>query len=427
MNKGLISIVKNDYIITVACKVFGVLIAILYSSLSARYLGAELKGEIAYINGYTSIISIILTLGVHQAYPYFRKQNGNSDIKNAFMNCVLFMCIFYLLIVSCFCVLSKCNYNTILIALLSPLLAYSRIVGYVYLVESPAKKNLTYLFVEFLQVIYVLLLLLFAQRNLILGISIFVFLDLILSISYTVKLKLKFKPSNLDPKFLWKIISYGILPMISLLTSTLNYRIDVLMLHEYNNVLLSDIGIYSIGVSLAERVLLVPEAIKEILLSKLAKGAHEETVAKVMRMCMPICLIILLGILILGQPFINFLYGSEFENSYTITVITMFGVTAIMFYKMIATYNIVNKKQLFNLIFLISSIVVNIIMNSILIPMYSITGAAISTVISYIYCAIVFLTYFSRRTGIKMRNLIFINKNDLDIIRNFLSKRRQIK
>ena len=411
MNKKINAIAKNDYVVAVVCKILGVLLTILYSALSARYLGAALKGEVAYMSGYATIISIILTVGVHQAYPYYRKQSGNADIKNAFMNSVLFMIFVYYVICGLLSLFFADNQSIMVIMLLSPILAYSRISGYVYLVEAPTKRNVLYLIIEVVQIVYVLFLFLFLKRNLIIGISVMCFVDVVLSICYTSKMKIKISIKNIDLVFLKKLIAYG-------------YRIDVLMLKEFENVNFAQIGVYSIGVTLAEKVLLIPEAVKDILLSKLAKGAEDETVAKVMRLCMPICLFTFIGILVLGQPFINILYGSEFKNAYSVTVITMFGVIAIMFYKMITVYNIVNKKQNFNLVVLLSSIAINVVMNILLIPKMNIIGAAIATVISYVYCAIVFLIYFSRRTKIKMCDLILINKSDVMLLKGFIHKKR---
>ena len=53
---------------------------------------------------------------------------------------------------------------------------------------------------------------------------------------------------------------------------------------EFFEVPISDIGVYSVGVALAEKIWLIPDAIKDILMSRLSNGAPNEEVARVTRM-----------------------------------------------------------------------------------------------------------------------------------------------
>ncbi|MBE7022996.1 MAG: hypothetical protein E7412_00850 [Ruminococcaceae bacterium] len=424
--KGAIkSLVKNDYVVSVICKILGVVVAVAYSALLARYLGPSIKGEIAYITGIVSIFSIVLTIGVHQAYPYYKKRDTIGDVKHYFMNAVLLLFGIYSIISLAICIFCIKNSVLIICILLSLISAYKRIVSYVYLVEAGGKRNVTMLVIHIVQVVYILILFLTTESNFLLGISVVAFQDVVLAVVYTKKIRFRFGIKYLKGNFLVKLVAYGIVPMISLLASTLNYRIDILMLRGFNNITIASVGIYSVGVAIAEEVLLIPEAIKEILLSKLAKGANDEAVATVMRLCFPICLLMFAGLACCGWWLINIFYGEAYLEAYPVLVITMIGVTAIMFYKMIATYNIVNKKQNFNLIVLLSSITVNVIANFILIPRLNIAGAAIATVISYIYCAVVFLMYFSRRSGIKIRNMVFMTRQDILTLKNLFSNKKK--
>ena len=62
---------------------------------------------------------------------------------------------------------------------------------------------------------------------------------------------------------------------------TLNYRIDILMLDDIFHISTAEIGVYSVGVALAEKIWLIPDATKDILMSKLSNGSNSEEVAKV--------------------------------------------------------------------------------------------------------------------------------------------------
>ena len=96
-----------------------------------------------------------------------------------------------------------------------------------------------------------------------------------------------------------------------------------------------------------------------------------------------------------------------------------------VFFKMIAQYNVVNKKQIINVIMLSVSVLVNIVLNILLIPKYGIIGAAIASIIGYFICAIVFVVYFSKVSSIPIREIVFLTKDDLTLIKNVVNKNRK--
>ena len=66
----------------------------------------------------------------------------------------------------------------------------------------------------------------------------------------------------------------GFFPMLALLMTTLNYRIDVLILKSYPQITSSQLGVYSIGISLADKIVLIPDTLKGILASKLSNKTN---------------------------------------------------------------------------------------------------------------------------------------------------------
>ena len=62
--------ISNEYIYSVLTRFITVAVSLIQSILVARYLGAALKGSAIYIKSITSIGAIIVTFGMHQAYPY---------------------------------------------------------------------------------------------------------------------------------------------------------------------------------------------------------------------------------------------------------------------------------------------------------------------------------------------------------------------
>ncbi len=411
---------KNEYIVGVMCSVLSLLVGIAYSSMIFRYLGAEIKGQTAYISSIMGIAAVVLSFGLHQVYPFYRKIDEN--IRHKYMNNIYAIFAVYSVIAAVVCVYFRHNIILVSTIILSVIAAYMRVVGYVYMVENSVKRNVLMLVVHTVQLGYVVCLTFLTKASLFWGVTNLIFVDLLLCVIYTVKLRVKPSFKELDIRFIGKIFALGAVPMITILSSILSTRIDVLMLEAYPNVSMAQIGVYSVGVMLAEKVLLVPSAMKDILLSKLAKGKTGEEVAMVMRMCFPVCLIMFIGIAVLGDWFIGLVYGAQSEGAYGVTLVTMFGVCAVMFHRMIELYNIVNHKQKFTLMIVVTSTLVNVVINMFLIPCWGILGASVATVISYTYATVVCLIYFSRHTGIKIRNMVFMSKKDFAAVKSLFRK-----
>lgn len=416
---------RNEYVFSIITKILMVIIGMLSSVLIARYLGSILKGEIAVITSITSITSILCTLGVHQAYPFYKKNSNNSkDTLSNFMTSLYVIFFVYIILASILCFILGKN-NTIFLSsiiIITLLMGYSRIVSYIFLVESPNKRNFTMMLINIFEVIYISILFTFSNSNLILGLSIIMFKDILQSIYYTKKLDFKLKIKNIRSNVIFSFIKYGFYPMIALLMATLNYRIDILMLNNFENVTYSDIGIYSVGVGLAEKLWILSDAVKDILLSRLANGTDDYEVTIVMRISFFLSIFMVLGIMVFGYPFISILYGAEFKNAYFVTIIIIIGILSMVFYKIISTYNIVNGKQKLNVILLSGAIFTNIIMNALFIPLFGYLGAAIASVGSYTLCAILFLFNFSKNSGIEMKKLVFIQKEDILMLKAMINK-----
>ena len=394
------------------------------SVLVARYLGAELRGVNAYVSSIASVGSIVITFGMHQAYPYFRKTIGKDKIYQDYISLMVVLYACYFLIGVLLAVLLPVEISIKSIFVLIPVLGYSRVVDYISLVEHPNTRNTWWTTISILNVVYIIALWLFTTRNVVWGISILLFSDLIKCIVYSRILKIRVVLHRGLLSLLVELVKYGFFPMLALLMTTLNYRIDVLMLHQYSYISDAMIGVYSLGISLSDKIVLIPDTLKGVLVSKLAKGASDKEVAKVSRIGLWSSVLIFLAIAILGPFFIKLLYGSEYDGAYSIIMITALGLLSVVYFKFIAQYNIVNRKQKLNVLLLSIAIVVDIILNLVFIPIWGIRGAALATSIGNVVCGIVFILYFCQKTGVTIFEMIIPQKEDIEIVKGLFRKRK---
>lgn len=415
---------KNEYVFAVLLKGLIIIIGLLRTVFWARYLGAGLKGEVEYIRNIASIGLVVCAFGIYEAYPYYRKKYGKDKVLRPFLSITFLQFIIYIIIsVSLYFLLINTEKDYAFAAIIIPILSFSRIVQYIYLIENPNRANIKNLLVNIVDLVYSIILFKFANRDFLLGITGIFSIQLLQAISSIRYLIGEIKNENIESYgekiiTIKELVKFGFFPMLAALLTTLNYRIDVIMLKSFKNITPEQIGVYSLGITLVEKIILIPDTLKAVLASRLTKGKGPEEVAKLTRICLLISVCITAITLLIGQKAIDLFYGIEYSGAFGIVLISAAGVLFIMFFKLIAQYNIVNKRQVRNFLMLVISIIINITLNYFLIPIWGISGAAVATCAGHAVCGAVFIIDFHKQTGVPYRKIIIIQKEDINKIRN---------
>ena len=418
MNMKIRRILHNEYIFSIITKFFTLTISLAQSILIARFLGAELKGEYSYIYSIVAISSIIITFGMHQAYPYFRKTMGKDAIYQDFMSLVYAVYAVYFVLAVVIAVFLP-SPELRIAAVLTPLYGYSRVTSYVYLVENPNRRNRWWTIISITDLLYVVVLMRFTTRSFYSVVLILLFVESLKSIVYTCLSAVRPRYSKTQIELLNKLLRMGFFPMVALLMTTLNYKIDILMLKQFDYISAAQIGVYSIGMNFADKIVLIPDSLKGVLVSKLSKGAGEKEVAKVSRLCFWASVAVCMALLLLGERLISLLYGQEYKGAFSVLLICSFGSVFIGYFKLIAQYNIVHKKQVRNVVLLSTSILINVILNLILIPRYELNGAAFASGVGYFLSGWIFIIWFAKSHGMSVAEMFLIQRSDF----KFLMKR----
>ena len=419
MFSSIKKIFRNSYSLSVISKVFGVLVGLVFTIFQSRYLGAEIKGEVATVNSIVSITSIVFGLGINHAYPFY-KRTSSIDILPIFMKIALLMLAVYSAISIGTIVLLDLQPKYIASLILTPLLTFDKTVSSITLIEVPNRKSITDMVVAFSELVLLVILWILVPPSFVIGVLVITIKDIAKAFFFTGWWRKRILvPSESIWVWIPRLVKFGFFPMLSLLMSTLNYRVDVLMLNGY--VPAAAIGVYSVGVLLAERIWMIPDAMKGVMVSHISKGKDARETAYVIRICNTVCLVIVLGIIALGKPFIDFAFGSEYNGAYQVTLILLAGVFSLIYYKLISAYNIAMGKQVVSFVLLGVGVICNIVANLILIPRLGIYGAGLASVISYSICSALFIIYFCRETKISFATMLVIDKADFIKLRETLS------
>lgn len=403
---------QNEYLFSIISRSITIALAFLKSVITARYLGASLKGTSEYILSIISIGSIMITFGMHQAYPYLRRKYGKNNIFEDYISIITVMFAVYLVValIVGFFIISTLEIKVAVI--LIPIFGYADIMAYVCLVENPNKRNIFWTLISTCSLVFSFVLWKITYASILWMIVILVFEELLKCIIYTIAVKPRICFHKKTFSLLFELVKFGFFPMVALLLTTLNYKIDVLMLKSYDFISSAQIGVYSIGLLFADKIALIPDTLKGVLVSKLAKGADEHEVAKVSRICFCSTFVFCLLVLSVGKPVIEFLYGDEYDGAYSVLLICSFGTIFIGYFKLIAQYNIINKKQIRNVVFLSVSVLINIFLNRLLIPEYYLQGAAFASGMGYFLSGIIFVIWFAKSNKIKLSEMFIIQKSD---------------
>lgn len=413
MNKNIL---KNEYFFTFINKISTIVLGLLTTAFINRYAGAALKGEYVVLLNILNIVSVVANLGMYQAYPYY-KRKGEADTLKRFVNIFYYQFILYSIVFFIVALLSKSNLTTLIFFML-PFVVLTNQINFIMMVENINYKNSINIIVTFIKFIAAVFTYVFLPKMLIVLVLNLLLYDVLIIVFYLIKLKVGFSLKYISVKFTIAIIKFGFIAMITSLLVNLNYKLDVLMLDNY--VSSSLVGIYSVGVTLAEFGWLIPDTFKEVLFSKTAKSDSIQSIIYCLKISFYSIIAAIVLVVSLGKIFIKIMYGNEFLNSYLVTVILFLGIPAMAWFKIISTLYLAQGKRYFYLLTLLASVIANAVANLILIPKFSIYGAAMASVISYTVCGGIFLADFCSKYKINIIEIFKITKKDVTDLKKMI-------
>lgn len=403
----------NEYAYSVIAKVLGILVGLVYMILYSRYLGADLRGEAAVISNFATLASLGACLGIYQAYPYFRKTRGIEQKKlyMEYINNCLGLCLLYAMVCGLVVYLVPLSLSRKVSFLLIPLMVGTKLLNYVVLIETPKLRNTASIYLFLIDIAIVGLLMIFTKATTTTCFFFLIAKEIVYFCIAFHNLKISLLSIRPTMKGILPYVKYGSIPIITVILMEINYKIDVLMLD--GRVPAAEIGIYSLGVQLAERVWLIPDALKDILLSRLTKGKGAEEVAKITRISLAAMMICIVLAVVFGQVLIDLIFGKEYSDAYGIMLVILVSVISMVFYKMVYSFNVANGHRVVNALILGLAAMANVGINALLIPRMGIMGAAVASLISYSVCGLTFLLYFVHKTGVPVRKMLFVTKDDV--------------
>jgi len=400
---------KSDFIFATLAKFIQIGLGVISGIIIARTLFAEGKGLIAAYNAPFSLIMSATALGIPIASSYFFSKKGwsISDISLIHSVMVLLGGIFSALLLFVVLYFQGLSSNLVIVTFLIFQVFIVKSVSFVNSIAMAKKWMKKIVFQELIQsVVSFLFVVVFFY---VLDKSVeWYFIALVISQLVGVlvvfswlknvdgyKLSLNFKRFfSLFKPFFSKSIFYA----LPLFVFGLNYQADILILNHY--VSKSQIGFYSVAVTLSMLVWLIPDIFKRVVISH-SVATKKENEASFSRnlwrntiKIMALSTVFVTTLYFVAPYFLPFFYGKEFVNSVQPFHILLVGTFFMTGFKMLnGDLAARGKPEIALYIFSIMAIL-NIVFNLIFIPEYGIFAAAWTSTMTYFLGSTAFMVNY---------------------------------
>ncbi|MGN7225879.1 hypothetical protein ACTHQW_05980 [Dietzia maris] len=408
---------KGDYSLNLINKLLALFAGFGISVILARHLGVVLRGDYAFIFSVSSTVAIVLGLGLNQTFSYYYKHRLGVGAYGIFARLYLLQLVFHSVIAGLL-FLFVSDPIVALIALLLPSLVLYQQFESTLSVVNVRLKIWANLFLSVMRLVGVLIIVLVGPVSLFPLIALHAILWLALPLFYILATGIKVGTKS---DFLKKagIFKFSFVPMVTALLVVLNYNVDIVVLRWLGTPI--ELGLYSVAASFMVYIWALPDAVKEVVMSRVVRSEGVKPVLRPLRASIYGSLLLVLGFALMGPWFIPLAFGEEYRGSFSIALVLCIGVPSMAIYKIVGVVVLSDGRRSFYFGSLLLAVLVNTGLNLLLIPGYGAVGAAWSSVASYSLTGFLFLFYFVRVYSVRSRELV-PSKSDFAYVRAALKR-----
>ncbi len=412
-----------------------VILSVVTGVFITRYLGVEYKGIFSFFESDIILLTLFTGFGMDTAISYYlsKKQHDISRVLGAAVLVLvttiifLFLLLFILLKINPSNALFPTSYNSgfyyfylFLAVVFSLLNSYFsaifrglkefKIVNRILLINTLISLSFfSYLFFseyffngfsKLQNVLLVKLILLFI-------------LNLIWVVVYLKKVNASIS-FNIDKALLKGIFGFISIIYLADLLNFFNYRLDLYFIEFYLTEM--DLSYYSLAVNIAQFFWIFTASLTTVLQPSLNDPNENKVLGKFVFYSRLNFTVILIGCIVLyftAGWIIPLVYGKDFSGTVVALQILLPAILIGSISKMFA-FMVVNKGFIrYNLYAVIFGLIITILLNVILIPVYGIIGASISSLFSYLVIAITVYLCVIKKVRYPNANYFFLTFKDI--------------
>lgn len=220
-----------------------------------------------------------------------------------------------------------------------------------------------------------------------------------------------------------KSFIYGIKIFSSNVLSYLNYRFDMFLLAIFLNPLA--VGLYTAAVAIAEKLWLISYAASYVLFPTLTNEPDEQRKKRitpiVSRNVLLMTLVSSSVVFVLAKKIIIILFSKSFADSSTALQFLLPGILALSISRILSNDISARGRPIYNTYASVITVILNVIGNIVLIPLYGITGAAAASTLSYTAQTIFKIIIYLNLSDNRLIDIIIPRASDIDFYKSFFS------
>lgn len=400
----------------VSFSLLGTLSTFLFGVLMTHLLSVYDYGILSKWLTDLSFIGVFFTMGLNISLMFFVRKNQSVQ-ENIGKNIMIYSIILCIITFLIFFYADKTYYITLYVTIYT--FSLNEVFrAYFQLEENFKLYNLFKPLRPFLVLIVFVLGILF-KDSLTINASLIIYTlcavisTIIIASFYLKNTYIKFNLSHIFKDL--KYFSYGFKSILNTLLSLGLYSSCIYMLKWLSGY--EGVAVFFVASSLSKMVWVLPDSAGNLLYPKFIKikSHKEDSLAKKMmfdyaQIVFLLNLLALILFICFGELFINIVYSSEYQSAYYPIIILLIGNQGMVYYKLISRYLAAKNEWCPLYIALIVAIIATISLNYLLIPLYGITGAAISSCISFWACGLV-ISLFVPKSFIGFINILNPIKN----------------
>lgn len=431
----------TNTIMTLSRQISSILLGLLSTIIIARVLGPEGNGMYQLIVLLPTTLNTLLNLGFGTSSIYYigqKKYELNDIIKT---NSVTgFFISITAIIIGFIIVLFFSNelfegvpraYLYLILAILPLLLINDFYLMIFQGVQDFKSYNSLALIRQIIQLISLTIFLIFFNTGLVGTVAAFSFgvISQFLITLYLLKnrLKISILKGKFSKNYFKKAFSFGIKAHFSNVLSFLNYRADMYIISFFLNP--AAVGLYGVAVNISERLWIVSQSISSVLYPAISSSNSIENKNRLTStISRNVFFFSVLGGIVfyfISDFVIKLLFGPEYNESSTILKILLPGIILFSVDRILSNDLAGRGKPELNMYTSIFTVISNILLNILLIPIIGISGAAISTSITYTLSTIIKMKLFKNHTGIKYSKFVLLQREDFLLYKELLKKVRR--
>ena len=217
-----------------------------------------------------------------------------------------------------------------------------------------------------------------------------------------------------NPKLLTESVLFGLRGQIGNIVQIFNYRLDVFIANYFLGV--SNVGIYSVAVALAEMLWHIPDVAATVLFPRTAAAEEKDAkvfTPKVCRNVLLVTTILAVGLFVISKPLVLFAFTDAYLPAIVPLRFLLPGVIALSISKTLfgdlAGRGLVQYGTYSSSV----SLIVTVICDLALIPRFGVAGAAGASSIAYGTSALLALFFYTRASGNSLVDTLIPKKADL--------------